>query len=83
MRRFFSIWQSLPVIVLFVCCSCAMLLQPTTSFDRRRIARSYGRILCQANPDCENCTDQFVVQEENGRIITLIVGYDGDVEILK
>jgi len=72
-----------PLLFLLVMASCAMLLQPTTPFDRRRVARGYGKILCQSNPNCENCTDQFVVKQDNGRIITLIISYDGRTEVLK
>jgi len=72
-----------PLFFLLVMVSCSILLQPTTPFDRRRIARGYGKILCQSNPNCENCTDQFVLKQDDGRIITLIINYDGTREVLK
>lgn len=71
------------LIVLLFINSCAMLLQPTTSFDRRRIASSHGKILSQTNPDCENCTDRFLVQKDDGCVITLVVKYDGRVEVIE
>ena len=71
------------LFVLLVFTSCSMLLQPTTSFDRRRVASSYGQILNQANPDCENCTDHFVVKKGDGSICTVMVGFDGRVKVLQ
>jgi hypothetical protein len=62
--------------------ACSTLLQPTTCFDRRRVAKSYGKIVAQTNPDCENCTDTFLVEKKNGCIITLIIKYDGRVEVI-
>lgn len=61
--------------------ACSMLLKPTTSFDRRLIARSYGKIISQSNPDCDNCTDRFLVQKDDGCVITLVVRYDGRVQV--
>jgi len=62
--------------------SCSTFLQPTTGFDRRRVASSYGKIIAQTNPDCENCTDTFLVERKDGCIITLIIKYDGRVDVI-
>ena len=84
MRHFFGpmayrLPLALALMLLFS--SCAMLLRPTTAFDRRRIARSYGEIVTQSNPNCENCTDRFLIRKEDGCLITLVVKYDGRVEV--
>ena len=63
--------------------SCSMILQPTTSFDRRRVASSYGAIVNQSNPNCENCTDRFVVKKSDGGLCTVVVRYDGRVKLLE
>ncbi len=70
------------LILIVLLSSCSYLLQPTTGFDRRRVARSYGKIVAQTNPDCENCNDTFLVEKKNGCIITLIIKYDGKVEVI-
>nr|MBF0222208.1 hypothetical protein [Desulfobulbaceae bacterium] len=69
-------------LLLLGAVSCSMLLQPTTSFDRRRTASSYGEILSQSNPDCDDCTDRFLVQKPDGEIITLIFRYNGEIKII-
>lgn len=63
--------------------SCSMILQPTTSFDRRRVAASYGKILNQTNPECDNCTDRFFVKKPDDSMCTVVVGYDGRVQVLE
>ena len=63
--------------------SCSMILQPTTSFDRRRKAAAYGVILNQTNPGCNNCTDRFFVKKPDGSMCTVVVSYDGRVEVLE
>lgn len=63
--------------------SCAMLLQPTTPFDRRVIARRYGTILSQSNPECEDCTDRFLVEKDCGDVISLVIKYDGRVRVIE
>ena len=63
--------------------SCSMILQPTTSFDRRRVASAYGTIVNQTNPDCENCTDRFLVKKQDGNMCTVVVRYDGRVDVLE
>ena len=73
----------LPLVFLGLCCSCAMMLQPTTSFDRRLVARSYGKIISQSSPDCENCTDRFVVQKSNGKVIVLTIRFDGKIKVIE
>ena len=60
-----------------------MLLQPTSAYDRRRIANSYGEIINQTNPDCANCSDRFLVKRSDGKVITLLVKYDGRVEVIE
>ncbi len=64
-------------------CSCSMILQPTTSFDRRMKASSYGTILNQTNPGCNNCTDRFLVKKADGNMCTVVVRYDGRVDVLE
>jgi len=73
--------RSVFALAVLALASCAMLLKPTTSFDRRMIARSYGKIITQSNPDCDNCTDRFLIQKDDGCMITLVVKYDGRVEV--
>jgi len=68
---------------LLLLTSCSMVLQPTTSFDRRWVASSYGKILNQSNPDCDNCTDRFLVKKANGDLCSVVVGYDGRVKVLE
>jgi len=68
---------------LVLLCSCSMILQPTTSFDRRMKASSYGTILNQTNPNCSNCTDRFLVKKPDGLMCTVVVRYDGRVEVLE
>lgn len=63
--------------------ACSMILQPTTSFDRRRVASSYGTIINQSNPACANCTDRFLVKKADGALCTVVVGYDGRVKLLE
>ncbi len=70
------------LVFIVLLSSCSYLLQPTSGFDRRRVARSYGKIIAQINPDCENCNDTFLVEKNNGCIITLIIKYDGKVEVI-
>jgi hypothetical protein len=60
-----------------------MLLQPTTSFDRRLIAMRYGEILSQSNPTCEDCTDRFLIEKSGGDVITLVIKYDGRIKIIE
>ncbi|MDD5758971.1 MAG: hypothetical protein PHI06_07795 [Desulfobulbaceae bacterium] len=60
-----------------------MILQPSTSFDRRRKASAYGKILNQTNPGCDNCTDRFFVKKPDGEMCTVVVAYDGTVEVLE
>lgn len=68
---------------LLLLSACSMILQPTTSFDRRRKAAAYGEILNQTNPRCNNCTDRFFVKKPDGAMCTVVVGYDGTVEVLE
>lgn len=68
---------------LLLLTSCSMVLQPRTSFDRRWAASSYGKILNQTNPDCDNCTDHFLVKKANGDLCTVVVRYDGRVKVLE
>lgn len=63
--------------------SCSMILQPTTSFDRRLKAAAYGKILNQSNPGCDNCKDSFFVKKADGTMCTVVVSYDGTVEVLE
>lgn len=67
----------------FLLTSCATLLQPSTSYDRRRAASAYGAILTQANPNCQNCTDRFLVKKPDGQLCTVVVRFDGRVEVLE
>lgn len=69
--------------LLFLLSSCAMILQPQTSFDRRLKASAYGKILNQTNPGCDNCTDRFFVKKTDGSTCMVVVGYDGTVEVLE
>lgn len=71
------------VVCSVLLCSCSMILQPTTSFDRRMKASSYGTILNQTNPDCKNCTDRFLVKKPDGAMCTVVVRYDGTVNVLE
>lgn len=74
-----------PVLLLLVLLttSCGMLLRPTSPFDRRLTASSYGTILQQANPDGYDCADTFLVKREDGKIITVIMKYDGRVRVVE
>jgi len=74
---------SLCLVSLLLLSACSMILQPTTSFDRRLVASSYGRILNQTNPECDNCTDRFLVKKSDGDLCTVVVGYDGRVKVLE
>ena len=69
--------------LLLLLTSCSMILQPTTSFDRRRVASSYGKVLNQTNPTCENCTDHILVKKPDGDFCTVVVRYDGSVRLLQ
>ena len=71
------------IVLCLLLSSCSWILQPTTSFDRRRKAARYGKILNQSNPGCNNCTDRFFVQKADGSMCTVVVGYDGTVEVLE
>lgn len=68
---------------LLLLSSCAMILQPQSSFDRRLKASAYGKILNQTNPGCDNCTDRFFVKKSDGSTCMVVVGYDGTVEVLE
>lgn len=63
--------------------SCSMILQPSSSFGRRMKASAYGTILNQTNPGCDNCTDRFLVKKSDGSLCTVVVAYDGTVEVLE
>ena len=82
-KRKEKVFVLLVSLVMLLVSSCAMLLQPTTPFDRRRKAQHYGEVLSQSNPDCDNCTDRFLVQRTDGCIVTLVFRYDGRVEIIE
>ncbi len=78
MRLFFLY---IVVLGVFLCGGCATVLQPTTARDRSAKARTYGTIIRQLNPECDNCSDRFVVQRADGSIITLVFKYNGKVEV--
>jgi hypothetical protein len=71
------------LLSLLLLTSCSMILQPSTSFDRRWKASSYGKIINQSNPGCDNCTDHFLVKKADGALCTVVVGYDGRVKVLE
>lgn len=71
------------VVSCLVLSSCSMILQPSSSFDRRMKASAYGKIINQSNPNCDNCTDRFMVKKADGTLCMVIVAYDGTVEVLE
>ena len=80
-RRFLRAGVALFVAVS--CLSCTMLLQPTTPFDRWLVARRYGKILFQQNPDCDNCSDIFLVERSSGDVATVIIRFDGTIRLIE
>ena len=72
-----------PILFVAFLVSCSMILQPTTPFDRRLVAKRYGTILSQSNPECQDCTDRFLVEKDCGDVITLVVKYDGRVKVIE
>lgn len=71
------------LLLLLLTTSCGMLLRPTSPFDRRLTASSYGTILQQANPNGYDCADTFLIQKEDGKIITVIMKYDGRIRVVE
>lgn len=80
-KRFFL--APLLLGALLATSACGMLLRPTSPFDRRLKAANYGTILQQGNADGYDCADTFVVQRDDGKIITLIMKFDGRVRVVE